>query len=414
VLNLAVWFDKCSYLASKGAIKATVGLGQFVREWRALGQFKALEVHARSIVFYAEDAGAWRCFEPIISELVGTHGKQICYVTSSPNDPVLRMKDRQIQTFCIGFSIVRTLFFLSLRAVVMVMTMSDLETYHLKRSKHPVHYVYVYHSINSSHMAYRQGAFDHFDSILCVGPHHQDEIRAAEQLYSLAPKTLVAAGYGIVDSILHSDEPTIGGAPPADGPGKRVLIAPTWGKDSLLETRGPELVEILLRAGYRVTVRPHTMTIRQRPKLLNELRKRFTANTHFHLDLDLTSQGTVHASDIMISDWSGAALDYAFGLERPVLFVDVPRKVNNPEYEKIPFVPIEVKLRTEVGEIVSPDRLSNVPSMIDRLCQNTDDWRERIREMRTRWIYNVGTSGKVAASYIARVAETAAASGVES
>ena len=58
MLNLVVWFDQCSYLASKGAIKATVGLGQFVREWRALGQFKALEVHARSIVDYPVEYAA--------------------------------------------------------------------------------------------------------------------------------------------------------------------------------------------------------------------------------------------------------------------------------------------------------------------------------------------------------------------
>ena len=33
----------------------------------------------------------------------------------------------------------------------------------------------------------------------------------------------------------------------------------------------------------------------------------------------------------MVSDWSGVAMEFAFGLERPVLFIDVPRKTNNPE-----------------------------------------------------------------------------------
>ena len=53
------------------------------------------------------------------------------------------------------------------------------------------------------------------------------------------------------------------------------------------------------------------------------------------MDLDLSSQGTVSESDIMISDWSGAAIEYALGLEKPVISVDVPRKVNNPGYKDI-------------------------------------------------------------------------------
>ena len=46
------------------------------------------------------------------------------------------------------------------------------------------------------------------------------------------------------------------------------------------------------------------------------------------------------ASDVMISDWSGAALEYAFGLEKPVLFIDMPKKINNPEHDRIDCPPL--------------------------------------------------------------------------
>mgnify|MGYP003326545469 CR=1 FL=1 len=46
----------------------------------------------------------------------------------------------------------------------------------------------------------------------------------------------------------------------------------------------------------------------------------------------MSTQESLHRSDLMISDWSGAALDYALGLNKPVLFIDVPRKVNNLDY----------------------------------------------------------------------------------
>ena len=106
----------------------------------------------------------------------------------------------------------------------------------------------------------------------------------------------------------------------------------------------------------------------------------------------------------MITDWSGAALEYAFGLERPVLFIDVPKKIDNPQYRQINHVPIEVRLRSEIGEIVSPDKLYQVPSILDRLCENPEVWKERLRELRSQWIYNVGRSREISAAYIAKIA----------
>ena len=46
----------------------------------------------------------------------------------------------------------------------------------------------------------------------------------------------------------------------------------------------------------------------------------------------------------MISDWSGSAYEFAFGTLKPVIFVDVPKKVNNPEYIKFKNKPIEIEL----------------------------------------------------------------------
>ena len=104
-----------------------------IREWKELSRFRALEPRLRSIVFYAEDSSSWTYFEPIVRELTGALGKQICYVTSSKDDQILDLHEESIRTFCIGSGTVRTAFFLSLEADVMVMTMPDLGTLHIKR-----------------------------------------------------------------------------------------------------------------------------------------------------------------------------------------------------------------------------------------------------------------------------------------
>jgi len=70
-------------------------------------------------------------------------------------------------------------------------------------------------------------------------------------------------------------------------------------------------------------------------------------------------------SDIMICDWSGAALDYAFGLNKPVVFIDVPRKINNPDYQAIGIEPFEVSIRDKIGTIVAIDDIDNIGNHIE-------------------------------------------------
>ena len=379
--------------------------GTLLRPWQDLLRFYALGWEARSIVFYAEDGGSWVHFEGMIRQLTGKLRRQICYITSSPNDPVLNSRNEQIRPFYLGFGTARTVLFRTLNAGVMVMTMPDLGSFHIKRSQLPVQYVYVHHSMVSTHMIYRPAAFDQFDVIMCVGPHHEEEIRAREELLGLKPKTLIDHGYQRLDSIL--DSVAVKSRPAARGAGlaKQVLVAPTWGEDALLETCGPALMEVLLAAGHRVIVRPHPMTLKRSPKVIASLTRRHNSNPSVSFDFNISSEDSLAASDIMISDWSGAAFEYAFGFERPVLFVDVPRKVNNREYEKLPVPPIEVQLRDQLGAVVSPLALGDIPQTIEELCADPQEFLDRLRSLRERWVYNVGSSGSVGAEHIAKLAD---------
>ena len=375
-------------------------LSLFWQALKGLRDFNALDTNDREIVFYAEDSASWVFFEPIIKELLETHGKKICYLTSSADDPILTYQGDRIKGFYIGSGPVRTYLFWILRANVMVMTMSDLETYQIKRSKiRPVHYVHVCHSMFSTTMAYRFGAMDHFDAILCVGPHHINEIRASEKLYKLKPKTLIQSGYGRLDSIIEESR-NRSQTVREEGKGK-ILLAPTWGDHALLETCAFELVKILLESGYQVIYRPHPMTVRHRQMLLLELQNKFTQYKNFKYETDVGSQESLHWSDILISDWSNAAIEYALGLERPVISIDLPRKVNNPEYQKIPLEPFEVSIRSKMGKVIPPDRLQEIPGHIEELCSNPDSYKRQIRQIRSENIYNIGRSGVIAAAYIA-------------
>lgn len=379
-----------------------------LREWSQMRRFNALDPRARAIVFYAEDAASWAHLGPLVCELTERMGHEICYLTSDPNDPILADPNERIHAFCIGDKAIRTALFLGLKADVCVMTMPDLETFHIKRSRYyPVHYIYVFHSMVSTHMIYRKQAFDHFDTVLCVGPHHVREIRRAEAKYNLKPKNLIEHGYGRLDTLLADKNVRITEHSADRRSQKHVLMAPSWGPDGLLENHGLTFTSILLDAGFYVTVRPHPMTVRQRPGLIRTLTDRFGSHPCFALETNVVGSASLRASDLMISDYSGAALEYAFIYERPVLFVDVPRKINNPDYEHIGCEPLEVGIRQQIGELIAPSDLPQAPAVIERVCANPSAWSQRIRRVCSETVFNVGRSASVGANHIAQLADKA-------
>jgi YidC/Oxa1 family membrane protein insertase len=263
-------------------------------------------------------------------------------------------------------------------------------------------YVYVFHSMVSTHMIYEPDGFDHYDTVCCVGPYMVDEIRRREETYGLPAKELVEHGYGRLDAILES----VTRRPPLHASGPLVvMIAPSWGPTCIFETCGEELVRVLLDAGYEVIARPHPMTTKRTPGAIPALIKAFGEHPRFTLDTDITDHDSLHRCHLLVSDWSGVALEYAFGLIRPVLFVDVGRKVNNAEYERLRIEPIEASIREKIGRVVAADRLDQVPAMVEALVQHGSEFSDSIRKTRESNIFNVGASGRVGAGVIAAKAD---------
>jgi YidC/Oxa1 family membrane protein insertase len=103
------------------------------------------------------------------------------------------------------------------------------------------------------------------------------------------------------------------------------------------------------------------------------------------------------------------AIEYALGLEKPVLFVDLPRRVRNPDWQALGIEPQEVAIRTLTGEIVSPQNLHKVPERIARLLEKQEDFRQRMVSLRSQMVFNIGSSIEAGAREIARLADEKAA-----
>jgi len=372
-------------------------LRKVLREWRGLQAFKRIPREERTLVFYSEGRGYWSYFEPIYKALQASYGAPILYVTSAENDHLLATPLPGMRAFYVGEGSMRTVFFATLDADVLLMTMPDLQSFHIKRSPFQVHYAYLHHSIVSTHMIYRAAAFDHFDSILCVGPHHVAETRTREKLHDLPQKTLVQHGYGRLDTILASGRqgPRIHHGDPV-----QVLVAPTWGENGLIERHGLDVIKPLIDAGLKVVLRPHPRTRKLAPAKLDEIVAHYRHEPRFRLDEDSDATISLLDSDIMLSDWSGAALEFSLGLERPVIFADVPRKVLNPEYTAIGIEPIEVQARKQLGVVVPTDEFAELGKIACTMAADSKKWQTALSDIRKCWIYNVGQSGDTAAAYL--------------
>lgn len=373
-------------------------------QWRALREFSRLPQIGRRIVFYSEGAAYWAHFRPIVRHLTERLDERVTYVTSDRDDPGLVESHANLRTFAIGQGFVRNLWFQLLDATMLVMTMTNLGNSMIRKSRYPVHYSYVFHSIVSTHMIYHRGAFDHYDSILCVGPHHEDEIRATERRHDLPAKALIRHGYGRLDEIIakrDARETPPGASRDAGAP--LILVAPSWGPEGLIESGlAVTLVDALLESGCRVILRPHPETLKRSLRWVDKVVAAYERNPDFSHERDVASKRSLFASNVMVGDWSGAALEYAFGLEKPVLFVDLPRKVNNPEFDAYEMRPVEETLREQLGAVLPVSEIAEAGHVARRLASGWAADSRTIRALRERHVFHVGDSARVAAEWISK------------
>ena len=359
-------------------------------------RFIQLPKDQRILTFYSEGKNYWPYLEGLIREFLATSNIPICYVSSGEDDPGLFFEHRNYRAFRIDDRFVRDWFFKNINTSVMVMTMPDLHNYQVKRSKHKVHYVYIQHSLVSLHMAYRNKAFDHYDTVFCAGPHHIKEILAMEEKYNLPKKNLVEHGYGLLDAIIEEASQRPQKQKSIDNP-KHVLVAPSWGPNAMIESGlGVEIISQLLIQGFKVTLRPHPQTTKLNTKVkVDAILAKHSNNSMFFYEDSVTGKESLHDSDFMISDWSGVALEYSLGLNKPVIFLDLPKKNNNPKYEEINVVPLEVLIRDKIGVTVGINDITH--SLINALSYTPADL--------TKYIFNIGKSDFYGVKYILDLAD---------
>lgn len=373
------------------------------REKADLKRFK--KIVNKHIVFYSEKSGFYKYYKDLIAELLKRSNLSVHYITNDPNDVIFEVAktEPRIKPYYVSLKKTATLMML-VETDMFVMTTPDLNKYYLKRSfiKSDIEYIYIPHDMMSVHMSFREGAFDAFDTVFCVGPHVERELRAIEKVYGLKEKTLVHFGYPLADMLTEAGEKA--NAERKETSVKEVLIAPSWQEDNLLDSCIDDIIQALYSDEYHITVRPHPEYGKRFASALDALVKRYEGYDEKKLsfELNFSANKSIYSSDVLITDWSGVATEFCFATKRPAVFVNTKMKCPNPNYTKIDLTPVEISLRNQIGVAVEKEELCNLSQTLKTLWENAEHYKKVIEETEKELIFNQGCAAKAGADYILR------------
>ena len=360
----------------------------------------------KKLVFYSESSGFYKYFQNIIEELLRRSSGTIHYITSDPEDQIFALAEREprIQPYYIGERRLITLF-MKMDADIVCMTMPDMETYQYKRSyvRKDIEYVYIFHGMFSGLITLRKGALDHFDTLLTHTPGFEEEMRAWNRVNGLPDQNMVPCGYGVIDNMAAQYD----AMEKTEHDPKTILIAPSWQEGNILDSCLRDLAEPLLAAGYDVTVRPHPQYIRRFPQRLEKLMAECAGfdGDRFRFQLNFSSNETVFAADLVVTDWSNIGYEYAVATKKPVLFVNTPRKIVNEAWteEDVAKYAPDDRIRGIIGRTIDPGAVrSEGAAAAEYLLSHREEYEEILETVRRERLYHFGESGKYGADYLIR------------
>lgn len=368
---------------------------------KAKADYKAFcKDEEKELIFYSEKSGFYKYFKNTIEYILGHSDIVIHYVTSDPKDAIFSQEHPQIKPYFIDDNRLIPLF-MKVDSEIMVMTTPDLDNFHLKRSyvKKDVEYIYMVHGLLSTNMVTNKGAYDHFDTIFCVGQHQVDEIRETEEMYHLPEKTLVECGYGLFDDMLAAYQKEH----KESGVSKYILIAPSWQEDNILESCIDEMLSELIKSKYFIVIRPHPEFIKRYPGKISHLVSLYGEGKYDNISIqtDFSSNNTVFDADLLITDWSGIAYEFSYVTKKPTLFVNTKMKVLNDEYMKYEHRPLDIALRDKIGVSLEKNEMYQVGEVVKRLLEDESEaYISNIDEIVRKYVFHIGHSGEIGGQYI--------------
>lgn len=344
------------------------------------------------IAFYTDHKRYWNVFEPLLDEMERRHQK-VVYLTGSEDDPVFDKKYEYITGEYLGkgnkaFSKLNLL-----NANVVVASTPSLGVFQWKRSKNVDYYIHVQHGANDISM-YRMFGTDHFDALPLSGEYQIQEIRLLEKMRGMAPRETPLVGIPYMD-VMKERLDALGLVEPHE---RTVLVAPSWGKSSILSRFGEDFIDLLIATGYKIIIRPHPQSYLSEKNILDRLMTKYS-NGEVIWNKDNDNFEVLRQADILISDFSGIIFDFTLVFDKPLIYTDTQYDISPYDAYWIKEKPWTFKILPELGIELNENNAGDIKELIDKCIEDTSFAKGRDKARAETWV-PMGNGVKLTVDFI--------------
>ncbi len=327
-----------------------------------LGYFSFLKkmkiTKKKKIIFYSESKNYRNYFINLINQLSANDDFTVIYLTSDVND--LNSFDKDIDPIFIGSGFIRILLFALLKCDLLIMTLTDLGNHQIIKSKKCKNYLYIFHSLVSTHKTYTHEAFKNYDIILANGDYQKKELEYFEKIYNHPKKKIFSTGYMYLEKLMKEKRQQL--------VSNKVLFAPSWNKSekNLFNDCADKIIEHLIYNKYSVILRTHPELLKRSNSKINDIKKKYLDCKEFEINLDNSNLDILNDSSILVTDNGGIAMEYMLIQKKPVLFLNYTEKIHNKFFNEDKFLAIEDKFKRKFGLEMKAEDINNIDSNIKK------------------------------------------------
>lgn len=347
------------------------------------------------IAIFSDDKRYWSIFEPVCREL-DRLGRDVVYMTASAEDPALENTFEHVKAEFIGEDNKAFAKLNYLNATILFSTTPGLDVYQWKRSPDVDHYVHIPHAAGEITL-YRMFGVDHYDALLLSGDYQIEDVRDLEKLWGLPRKELVKVGIPYMDVMAQR----LAQAGPVPEHPRTVLLAPSWGPSAIFGVYGGRIIEVLLKTGYHVIVRPHPQSFKSEKEMLDKLMQQYPDSEQLEWNRDTDNFECLRRSDILISDFSGVIFDFALVYDKPIIYTDpdFDLSVYDAWWLKKPLWTQSALPR--LGRQLTEENMEQLKALVDE-CLEDNRYAEGRREVKAETWGHFGEGAKRTADYLVK------------
>ena len=328
------------------------------------------DANTMPICIFSEGKRYWNVFSPICDEFEKRQ-KDIWYLTASSDDPALSKEYKHVHAKFIGEGNKALSKMNLIKADIVLATTPGLDVYQWKRSKSVKWYVHIPHMPGDID-SYRMLGLDFYDAILLSGQHQADRLRKLEEIRGIPQKELTLVGIPYMDKMKERLDNYVA---PEGNENKEpvVLLAPSWGESSILRIYGAPFIDLLIKTGYKIIIRPHPQSFTSEKELMDELMSKYPETDRLKWNRDPDNFDVLNESDILISDFSGVLFDFSLVYNKPVIYTETEDFDNSPyDNSWLDEQMWSFKVLPSIGRKLTKDNFENIGALIDECINGSD------------------------------------------